>query len=77
MDSRSIDWLPNSFSRSPAWRILRADYRCEHALAPDSRIDDSWVEIALKLFTSTDVHDRTAVTTKRQKAQLKLFKAAQ
>ena len=70
MDSRPIDWLPNSFSRSPAWRIRRAEYRREHTLPPDSRIDDPWVEIALKLLTSTHVRDRTAVTPEVRLAYL-------
>lgn len=54
MDYRITDWLPDSFYRSPQWRMLRAAYRRSAAGPPDPRIDDEWVEIALKLSVPLD-----------------------
>ncbi len=63
MNSSPSDWLPDSFFRSPAWRIFRADYRREHGLLPDPRIDDGWVEIARKLLSASDACDRSGAAT--------------
>jgi hypothetical protein len=51
MDSQPADWLAGSFFRSPMWRMLRVSYRSQHRLP---RIDDAWVEIALRLQTTPD-----------------------
>lgn len=37
MEDLRADWLPDSFSRSPAWRILRAEYRLKSRLRSHAR----------------------------------------
>lgn len=70
MDCCITDWLPDSFFRSPVWRIHRAEYRRERDLPADPRIDDAWVEIALKLLTSAGICDRTVVAPEVRLADL-------
>ncbi|VTT98778.1 unnamed protein product [Gemmataceae bacterium] len=52
MEINPMDWLPHSFSRSPAWRMLRAEYRVHEKTRPDPSVDDEWTEVALKLIRS-------------------------
>jgi hypothetical protein len=53
MDGRPCDWLPDSFSRSPAWRLLRAAHRLKEKVPADSHIDDEWVDVAQRLLRPT------------------------
>jgi hypothetical protein len=62
MDSQPADWLPDSFYLSPMWRMLRASYRARHQLPPDPRIDDEWVETALRLTASPHNPDDPSLT---------------
>jgi hypothetical protein len=59
MDGRPIDWLPDSFSRSPAWRMLRAAHRLKEKGPPDPQLDDGWVETAMRLVRSPGKFDRS------------------
>lgn len=68
MDCDPEYWCPNSFVRSPIWRILRASYLVEQHGEPDSRIDDEWVEIAQGLFTHTKSGARTPLAPEVQAA---------
>lgn len=52
MDGHSTDWHPFSFTRSPTWRFLRATYRVQERRAFDPRIDDEWVDVAMRLVAS-------------------------
>ncbi|MBN9122245.1 MAG: hypothetical protein J0I06_24415 [Planctomycetes bacterium] len=53
MDGRPCDWLPDSFSRSPAWRMLRAAHRLKEKVPADLHIDDKWVDVAQRLLRPT------------------------
>lgn len=50
MDGHPCDWLPDSFSRSPAWRMLRAAHRLKEKVPADPHVDDGWVDVAQRLL---------------------------
>ncbi len=57
MDRRISSWLPNSFFRSPYWRVLRALYLLDTGRAADPAIDDAWVEVAKDLLSAVESND--------------------
>lgn len=56
MDSQPSDWLPDSFYRSPAWRVLRASHLLKTGHPAEETLDDAWVEVAKELLTSVEEH---------------------
>ena len=61
MDGQFTDWLPDSFYRSPFWRVLRASYLLETGLPADATIDDDWVAVAKDLLAAIERHDLSTV----------------
>ena len=57
MDGRISSWLPNSFFRSPFWRVLRALYLLDTGRAANPAIDDEWVQVAKDLLAAVESND--------------------
>jgi len=53
----TADWLPKSPLLKPDWRLLRAKERVENGRRRSKRIDDAWVDLAVRYLSRVPTAD--------------------